>query len=124
MIFAVLVVENVDYIVADFIVKFNASSAGIILFVFISVGYILGQTILMKFMNSSSSAIKSRSILIATLHRAVSIVQYVLAANVILIIIQILVFSRYSTINLLSVTFISNYFTASLLVIFALSFLS
>ena len=124
MILAVLVVENVDYIVADFIVKFNTSSAGIILFVFISVGYILGQTILMKFMNSSSSAIKSRSILIATLHRAVSIVQYVLAANVILIIIQILVFSRYSIINLLSVTFISNFFTASLLVIFALSFLS
>ena len=124
MILGTLVIENVDYIVADFIVKFNASSAGIILFVFISVGYILGQTILMKFMNSSSSAIKSRSILIATLHRAVSIVQYVLAANVILIIIQILLFSKYSTINLLSVTFISNFFTASLLVIFALSFLS
>lgn len=124
MILAVLVVENVDYIVADFIVKFNTSSSGIILFVFLSVGYILGQTVLMKFMNSSSSAIKSRSILIATLHRAVSIVQYVLAANVILIIIQILVFSRYSIINLLSVTFISNFFTASLLVIFALSFLS
>ncbi|MDW0220538.1 MAG: hypothetical protein QOG24_06450 [Nitrososphaeraceae archaeon] len=124
MILVTLVIENVDYIVADFIVKFNSSSAGIILFVFLSVGYILGQTILMKFMNSSSSAIKSRSILIATLHRAVSIVQYVLAANVILIIIQILVFSRYSIINLLSVTFISNFFTASLLVIFALSFLS
>ena len=124
MILATLVIENVDYIVADFIVKFNASSAGIILFVFISVGYILGQTILMKFMNSSSSAIKSRSILIATLHRAVSIVQYVLAANVILIIIQIFLFSNYSIINLLSVTFISNFFTASLLVIFALSFLS
>ncbi|MDW0262378.1 MAG: hypothetical protein QN823_05185 [Nitrososphaeraceae archaeon] len=124
MILVTLVIENVDYIVADFIVKFNTSSAGIILFVFISVGYILGQTILMKFMHSSSSAIKSRSILIATLHRAVSIVQYVLAANVILIIIQILVFSRYSIINLLSVTFISNFFTASLLVIFALSFLS
>ena len=124
MILVTLVIENVDYIVADFIVKFNTSSAGIILFVFISVGYILGQTILMKFMNSSSSAIKSRSILIATLHRAVSIVQYVLAANVILIIIQIFVFSRYSIINLLSVTFISNFFTASLLVIFALSFLS
>ena len=124
MILATLVIENVDYIVADFIIKFNTSSAGIILFVLISVGYILGQTILMKFMNSSSSAIKSRSILIATLHRAVSIVQYVLAANVILIIIQIFLFSKYSIINLLSVTFISNFFTASLLVIFALSFLS
>lgn len=124
MILATLVIENVDHIVADFIVKFNTSSAGIILFVFISVGYILGQTVLLKFMNSSSSAIKSRSILIATLHRTVSIVQYVLAANIILIIIQIFLFSRYSTINLLFVTYISNFFTASLLVIFALSFLS
>jgi hypothetical protein len=124
VILATLVIENVDSIVADFIVKFNTSSAGIILFILVSVGYILGQTILMKFMHSSSSAIKSRSILIATLHRAVSIVQYVLAANVILIIIQVLLFSGYSSINLLSVTFISNFFTASLLVIFALSFLS
>jgi hypothetical protein len=124
VILATLVIENVDYIVADFIVKFNTSSAGIILFILVSVGYILGQTILMKFMNSSSSAIKSRSTLIATLHRAVSLVQYVLAANVILIIIQIFLFSGYSTINLLSVTFVSNFFTASLLVIFALSFLS
>jgi hypothetical protein len=124
VILATLVIENIDYIVADFIIKFNTSSAGIILFIFVSVGYILGQTILMKFMNSTSSAIKSRSTLIATLHRAVSIVQYVLAANVILIIIQIFLFSKYSTINLLSVTFISNFFTASLLVIFALSFLS
>jgi hypothetical protein len=124
VILATLVIENVDYIVADFIVKFNTSSAGIILFVLISGGYILGQTILMKFMNSSSAVIKSRSKLIATLHRAVSIVQYVLAANVVLIIIQIFLLSKYSTINLLSVTFISNFFTASLLVIFALSFLS
>ncbi len=94
------------------------------LFIFISIAYILGQTILMRFMNSSSSAIKARSTLISTLHRAVSIVQYVLAANVILIIIQIFLFSKYSTISLLFVTYISNFFTASLLIIFALSFLS
>jgi len=124
VILATLVIENVDYIVADFIVKFNTSSAGIILFVFISVGYILGQTILMRFMNSSSSTIKARSTLIATLHRTVSIVQYVLAANVILIIIQMLLFSKYLTVSLLFVTYISNFFTASLLVIFALTFLS
>jgi len=124
VIFAVLVVENIDYIVADFIVKFNTSTAGMTLFIFISVGYILGQTILMRFMNSSSSTIKARSTLIATLHRTVSIVQYVLAANVILIIIQMLLFSKYLTVSLLFVTYISNFFTASLLVIFALTFLS
>jgi hypothetical protein len=94
------------------------------LFISISIAYILGQTILMRFMNSSSSAIKARSTLISTLHRAVSIVQYVLAANVILIIIQIFLFSKYSTISLLFVTYISNFFTASLLIIFALSYLS
>jgi hypothetical protein len=114
----------VDHIVADFIIKFNTSTAGIILFVLISLGYIIGQTMLLRFMNSSSSAIKARSTLISTLHRAVSIVQYVLAANVILIIIQILLFSGYFTISLLFVTYISNFFTASLLIIFALSFLS
>jgi hypothetical protein len=75
-------------------------------------------------MNSSSTAIKARSPLISTLHRTVSIVQYVLAANVILIIIQIFLFSKYSIISLLFVTYISNFFTASLLIIFALSFLS
>jgi hypothetical protein len=94
------------------------------LFILISIGYIVGQTILMRFMSSSSSAIKARSTLISTLHRTVSIVQYVLAANVILIIIQILLFSKYSTISLMSVTLISNFFTAVLLVIFAFNFLS
>jgi hypothetical protein len=94
------------------------------LFIFVSVSYIVGQTFLMRFMNSSSSTIKARSTLIATLHRTVSLVQYVLAANVIFIIIQIFLFSKYSTISLLFVTYISNFFTAALLVIFALTFLS
>jgi hypothetical protein len=124
VILAALIIENVDYIVADFIVEFNTSADGMALFISISIAYILGQTILMRYMNSSSSAIKARSTLITTLHRAVSIVQYVLAANVILIIIQIFLFSKYSTISLLFVTYISNFFTASLLIIFALSFLS
>ena len=94
------------------------------LFIFVSVSYIVGQTFLMRFMNSSSSAIKARSTIIATLHRTVSLVQYVLAANVIFIIIQIFLFSKYSTISLIFVTYISNFFTAALLVIFALTFLS
>jgi len=94
------------------------------LFIFVSVSYIVGQTFLMRFMNSSSSTIKARSTLIATLHRTVSLVQYVLAANVIFIIIQIFLFSKYSTISLIFVTYISNFFTAALLVIFALTFLS
>jgi hypothetical protein len=75
-------------------------------------------------MDSNSSAIKARSRLIATLHRTVSIVQFVLAGNVILIIIQIFLFSQYSNTSLVFVSYISNFFTAALLAIFAIRFLS
>jgi hypothetical protein len=75
-------------------------------------------------MNSISHAIKARSSLIANLHRAVSIVQYILVGNIILIIIQMFLFSMYSIISLIFVTYISNFFTAALLAIFALRFVS
>ena len=79
---------------------------------------------LVKFMNSASHAIKARSGLIAGLHRAVSVVQYVLAANVILVIIQILVISQYSTLSLTFVAYVSNFLTAILLATFAIRFVS
>jgi hypothetical protein len=94
------------------------------LFIIISTTYIFGQTLLVKFMNSASNAIKGRSGLIAGLHRAVSVVQYVLAANIILVIIQILVISKYSILSLTFVAYVSNFLTAILLAIFAIRFVS
>jgi hypothetical protein len=79
---------------------------------------------LVKFMNSASHAIKARSGLIAGLHRAVSVVQYVFAANVILVIIQILIISQYSTLSLTFVAYVSNFLTAILLATFAIRFVS
>jgi len=79
---------------------------------------------LVKSMNSASHAIKARSVLIAGLHRAVSVVQYVLAANVILVIIQILTISQYSTLSLTFVAYVSNFLTAFLLATFAIRFVS
>jgi hypothetical protein len=75
-------------------------------------------------MDSISHAIKARSILIANFHRIVSILQYVLAANVILILIQIFVLSKYSIISLIFVSYVVNFFTAILFTIFALRFMS
>jgi hypothetical protein len=94
------------------------------LFIAISIGYILGQTFLLRFMNSSSHAIKVRSNLITNLHRAVSVVQWVLVGNIILLIIQMFALSGYSILSLIFVSYVSNFFTAGLLVIFALRFLS
>jgi hypothetical protein len=79
---------------------------------------------LVKFMNSTSHAIKARSGLITGLHRAVSVVQYVLAANIILVIIQIFVISNYSILSLTFVAYLSNFFTAILLAIFAIRFVT
>jgi hypothetical protein len=94
------------------------------LFVVISIGYVLGQTFLLKFLDSSSGAIRARSTFISIIHRAVSIVQYLLIGNVILILLQIFFFSQYSIISLILVTYISNFFTAVLLAIFAIRFVS
>jgi hypothetical protein len=106
------------------LVEFNTSTTGITLFTIISAGYVLGQFFLLKLLKSSSSALKARSTVISGLHSAVTIVQYILAANVILVISQIFLFSKYSTISLLFVTYISNFFTGALLLIFALRFVS
>jgi hypothetical protein len=75
-------------------------------------------------MNSASHEIKARSRLIAGLHKTVSVVQYVLAANVILVIIQILTISQYSTLSLTFVAYVSNFLTAILLATFAIRFVS
>jgi hypothetical protein len=48
----------------------------------------------------------------------------VLVGNVILVLLQIFLFSKYSIISLIFVTYISNFFTAALLAIFALRFVS
>ena len=94
------------------------------MFIVISIGYVIGQTFLLKFLDSTSQAIKARSKFISSMHRAVTIVQYVLVGNVILILLQIFLFSKYTIISLIFVSYISNFFTAALLAIFALKFVS
>lgn len=75
-------------------------------------------------MNSTSHSIKTRSRLISKLHATISIAQYVLAANVIFIIIQVLVLAKYSLIPLIFASYVTNFLAASLLVIFAIRFVS
>lgn len=117
-------IENVDAIVARFLVQFNTSTAGMTLFIVVSIGYILGQFFLLRFMNSSSHTIKVRSSLISNLHKAVSIVQWVLVGNIILLIVQMALLSSYSKLSLVFVAYVSNLFTAGLLAVFALRFFS
>lgn len=75
-------------------------------------------------MNSTSRSVKERSRLINNLHRALSLVQYILAANVIFLVIQILVLGKYSIYPLIFASYVTNFFAAALLVIFAIRFVS
>jgi hypothetical protein len=123
MMLALLATENVDSYVADFLTGFNTSSSGVILFAAISVGYLMGQLFVLKIIDGNIKTIRSRSKLVDYVHIAVSIIQYTLAANIIFIVFQIFVFSKYWTISLILVTSLSNLFTAFLLVIFGIRFL-
>ena len=124
IVFTLLLIENVDAYVADFLVEFNTSLLGIILFTIITGGYLVGQFFLLRFIRSSCRAIKSRSRLIANLQNVVTIVQYVWLANVIVLIIQVLVLANYSTMSLIFVSSVSNFFTAFLLTVFAFRFIT
>jgi len=124
IIFVLLLVENLDAFVVDFLVEFNTSTTGISLFVLISTAYISGQFFLFKLMSVHGNAIRSRSKLIASLHQAVTIVQYILACNVILLIFQMIVLSKYSTLSLIFVTMLSNIFTSIVLTIFSVRFIA
>jgi hypothetical protein len=119
-----LVFANVNETVANFLVDFNISTIGIILFVIVSIAYLLGQTFLLKFMNSTSQSIKVRSRFITISHKTIAVAQYILAANVIFIVVQILVSSQYSIIPLIFASYLTNFVTAAILGIFAIRFVS
>jgi hypothetical protein len=121
---ALLVTENVDSYVADFLVEFNTSNSGITLFGLISASYVVGTLFILKFIDRNIQIIRSRSRLIYYIHMAVSMIWYVLAANIIVITFQILVFSKYFMLSLILATSLSNLFTTFLLLIFGVQFLS
>jgi hypothetical protein len=124
VVITLLVIENVDAIVADFLVAFNTSMIGITVFVIISSGYLGGQFILLKLIRAHSDTIRSRSKMIANSLRAVTIIQYSLACNLIILIGEVLIFSKYSTLSLIIVSFVSNIFTAVLFILFSLRFIA
>lgn len=75
-------------------------------------------------MNSTNQSIKDRSRFVTIMHHSISIAQYILAANVIFVVVQILVSSQYSVIPLVFASYFTNFVTAAILGIFAIRFVS
>jgi hypothetical protein len=58
------------------------------------------------------------------MQQSISVAQYILAANVIFVVVQILVSSQYSVIPLIFASYFTNFVTAAILGIFAIRFIS
>ena len=119
-----LVIENVDSYVADFLVDFNTTNTGVALFLLIFAGFIFCEFCLMNVIRMRASAIRARSRLVAKLQLIIPLTQYILKANILLVVFQILIGSEYSVMSLVLVTFASNIISAIPFLVFAIKFLS
>ena len=96
-----LIIDTSFGIIPDFITEFIISLTGISLFIFISLITILGILWLQNFVSKDNENIISKSKYLANFFLMTKVINYILIANLIIVIICILIFSRYSTINLL-----------------------
>ena len=120
-----LVIENVDSYFADFLIDFNTTNTGVALFSpYIFAGFLFCEFCLMNLIRMRASAIRARSRLVAKPQLIVPLTQYILKANILLVVFQILIGSEYSVMPLVLVTFASNSLSAILFLVFAIKFLS
>ena len=119
----VFIVDTSIAYVADFLVEFNSSLSGIVLFISLVIIYMISNFAVIKYIESRTDSVRTKSKSVKILHFAVRIVQYVLLTTVGLVTIWILLFSQYLTDTLSITTFISNSASALLLGWFAYRFM-
>jgi hypothetical protein len=106
----VIVVQIVDTVIgslADILKEFTVSLSGVVLFVVMSVVYGFGQYSILGMVKSRNKEKQIRNKHFNVLENIVSIIQYFLLAALVLVVLQVLVNSGYSTIILRFATVIS-----------------
>lgn len=119
----VFIVDTSIAYVADFLVEFNSSLSGIILYISLVLIYTVTNFAVIKYIENHTDSVRTKSKSVNILHFAVRIVQYVLLVNIGLVTLWILLFSQYLTDSLSLTTFISNSASALLLGWFAYRFM-
>jgi hypothetical protein len=110
MFLLVIVVQIVDTVIgslADILKEFTVSLSGVVLFVVMSVVYGFGQYSILGMVKSRNKEKQIRNKHFNVLENIVSIIQYFLLAALVLVVLQVLVNSGYSTIILRFATVIS-----------------
>ena len=88
------VVENLEEYLATSIVGFSTSAGGLGLYVLIFVGFLIVQFFAINFIDRNSKLLKSKSKIIQRLQKVVFLIQYALAVNLVLILVQMFVLGK------------------------------
>ena len=117
------VVENLEGYLADSIVQFSVSPQGLGLYTAIFIGYLVLQHSVLNFIKHNSKLIRTKSKVIDGIQTSVFLVQYALAINLGLILVQIFMFDQYSTISLFFPTLVALVMACVLFFVFGFQFL-
>lgn len=119
----VLIIDTSLGIISDFITEFILSSTGISIFIFINLVTILGIIWLQSFVSKDNANIISKSKYLSNLLLISKIINGILIANLCIVIVSVLLFLKYSTINLLITNNIMAIIGSIFLIILALKFI-
>lgn len=114
---AFLITDTIINQVSDFVVEWSTSTAGIVLFLVIFVIFAISSYAFLRYIHSNTLEIRNRSVQIRSLQFAVYLTQFVLLGLFVYLIIQILIFSQYSTTILTATSAVSQPMAAGVLII-------
>ena len=120
LLISVLVLDSSLFRISDLIRIYVTQEWTTILFVFMSVVFLVGQYDLIRFARTKSGQIRERGYLhLNLLNKSITIIQYLLSGIIVFVLLQILVFSEF-TMSAITVTAVISY----LMAIFMMMFLS
>ena len=96
----VITIDSEIGYVADFIPEQISSRGGVFAFIVIAAIFAITQYFILDYVKQSNKETRERVSKLLTLHTGVSVVQYILAAVIALVILQILLTQQYSTVSL------------------------
>ena len=103
----VITIDSEIGYVADFIPEQISSRGGVFAFIVIAAIFAITQYFILDYVKQSNKETRERVSKLLTLHTGISVVQYILAAVIALVILQILLTQQYSTVSLYIVHAIS-----------------
>ena len=104
LLISALVADAVIVSVSDFLQDQIVSPAGTVLFMSTGFIFIIGQYVILQYIKRKTRDVRSKFHYLDTLHKIVTVIQYSLCGIFILVILEMLIGSRYHLANLIAVS--------------------